>query len=521
MAPRLVPAPGVAGVDAAAASADHRGTQAAMAIFERGGNAVDAAIAANAVLTVTAPHLCGLGGDLFALVHDGKTVHALNASGRAGSGTDAAALRTAGFTAMPFRHHPAAVTIPGCVDGWTALHERFGSLPLGDVLARAIELARRGTFASPLLVASLQMLDDQARPRFGELVSQVTGPNAVVARPGIARTLEAVADAGRDAFYGGEFGAGLVQVSEGMIRDGDLSRSQADWIEVLSTDAFGVRLHTIPPNSQGYLTLAMARVAELLGVPDETESHKWLTRTVESAVKASIDRPDVLHDAADGAALVEEAARRAEMPLPDRWPPARDGDTTYLCTAQAAGLAVSLIQSNASGFGSLLVEPNTSINLQNRGLGFSLVEGHPAELAPGRRPPHTLSPALVTDSASGALRSVIGTMGGDAQPQILLQLLARLFVHGESPASAIAAPRWVLRGPRTGFDTWDGGEAPSVVIEAHAPDAWRDPVEGHETRVAPAFTSEVGHANLIVAGDDGLLYTAADPRAVIGSAAAR
>ncbi|MDQ3352658.1 MAG: gamma-glutamyltransferase, partial [Actinomycetota bacterium] len=220
MAPRLVPVPGIAGVDAAAASADHRGTQAAMAIFERGGNAVDAAIAANAVLTVTAPHLCGLGGDLFALVHDGTTVHALNASGRAGSGTDAAALRSAGFTAMPFRHHPAAVTIPGCVDGWTALHERFGSLPLGDVLARAIELAWRGTFASPLLVASLQMLDDQARPRFGELVSQVTGPNAVVARPGIARTLEAVADAGRDAFYGGEFGAGLVQVSEGMIRDG-------------------------------------------------------------------------------------------------------------------------------------------------------------------------------------------------------------------------------------------------------------------------------------------------------------
>ncbi|MEJ7721456.1 MAG: gamma-glutamyltransferase [Ilumatobacteraceae bacterium] len=184
-------------------------------------------------------------------------------------------------------------------------------MPLGDVLARAIELARRGTFASPLLVASLQMLDDQARPRFGELVSQVTGPNAVVARPGIARTLEAVADAGRGAFYGGEFGAGLVQVSEGMIRDGDLSRSQADWVEVLSTDALGVRLHTIPPNSQGYLTLAMARVAEQLGVPDETEPQEWLARTVEAAVKASIDRPDVLHDAADGAALIEAAARRA------------------------------------------------------------------------------------------------------------------------------------------------------------------------------------------------------------------
>ena len=183
-------------------------------------------------------------------------------------------------------------------------------------------------------------------------------------------------------------------------------------------------------------------------------------------------------------------------------------------------MAVSLIQSNASGFGSWLVEPTTGINLHNRGLGFSLAAGHPAELGPGRRPPHTLCPAMAT--RDGELAAVFGTMGGDAQPQILLQVAARLFAHGAAAAEAIAAPRWALRGPATGFDTWTSGAAAdrrrrgSRAGRAGAPAC---SARGHDVAVAPPFDSGFGHAHAIVVEPTGAFAAAADPRARIGSAA--
>jgi gamma-glutamyltranspeptidase/glutathione hydrolase len=203
-------------------------------------------------------------------------------------------------------------------------------------------------------------------------------------------------------------------------------------------------------------------------------------------------------------------------------PPTHDGDTTYLCTIDDDGMGVSLIQSNASGFGSWLVEPNTQVNLHNRGLGFNLIEGHPAEYAPGRRPPHTLAPALATHG-DGRLAAVFGTMGGDAQPQILLQLAARLFRHGQSPAAAVYAPRWALKGPVTGFDTWTARQGPSVLLEGHGAERWRDDLSsiGHPTHIAPPWDSAFGHAHAITVTDDGMLAGAADPRARVGSVAGR
>jgi gamma-glutamyltranspeptidase/glutathione hydrolase len=182
-------------------------------------------------------------------------------------------------------------------------------------------------------------------------------------------------------------------------------------------------------------------------------------------------------------------------------------------------MGVSLIQSNASGFGCNLVEPNTGINLHNRGIGFNLTPGHPAEFGPGRRPPHTLSPALVT--RDGRLAAVIGTMGGDAQPQILLQLLTRILHHGQSPAVAISAPRWALDGPVTGFDTWTGAGGPSIGVEAHAPAGWVPGLtaRGHRTTVQPSWDAGFGHAHAIVVEPTGMLAGAADPRTVVGSAA--
>jgi gamma-glutamyltranspeptidase/glutathione hydrolase len=525
MSDRTVPLYTTRGRTAVAVTADQLATQAAMWAFARGGNAVDAAIAANAAIAVTGPHLCGMGGDLFALVMSPNgDVHALNASGRAGSGADAAAMRDEGLTCMPLRHDVRSVTVPGCVDGWVALHERFGSIALELLLTPAIRMAAAGFAASPLLAAAVAMLDDAGRAELYELHAQATHPGAVVRRPGVALALQAIARGGRDAFYDGAFGEGLIALGAGLFSEADVLASQATWVDPLRTDVFGVELCTIPPNSQGYLTLGIARLSEEAGLPETPDDEMWAHLLIEASTAASHDRPAMLADGADGVALLDEVCGRGKLvdreAASRRSVPVADGDTTYLCTADRAGFAVSLIQSNASGFGSWLVEPTTGINLHNRGFGFSLERGHRAELTAGRRPPHTLSPALAR--RDGSLAAVLGTMGGDAQPQILAQIVARLFRHDESPAQAVAAPRWVLRGPATGFDTWTAPTPPSVVIEEGSPRSWvsRLAARGHDVAIAPAFEGSFGHANVIVAEPNGTFAATADPRARIGSAAA-
>ncbi len=516
------------------ASADQLATSAGLTIFAQGGNAVDAAIATNAAIAVTGPHLCGIGGDLFALIHidepgsDGLgETFALNASGRAGSGANPAALRAEGATEMPFKLDIRSVTVPGCIDGWVALHERFGSLPLDLILAPARRLAADGFPASPLLVGSLRQLDTPSRQNLAELASQATSTGAMVRRPGAALVLAALPISGRDGFYLGAFGDGLLELGDGLFSADDLGTVQANWVDPLSTSAFGVDVHTIGPNSQGYLTLAAARLADRLDLPDDPDDERWAHLLIEAATAAGFDRPDALHEHADGHDLLDRIDRRLDLigleSASTRPVPGSDGDTTYLCTAgvdrDGRRIGVSLIQSNASGFGSHLVEPNTGINLHNRGIGFNLVDGHPAEFGPGRRPPHTLSPALAT--RSGRLASVFGTMGGDAQPQILLQLAARLFRHGQSPTAAIDAARWVLHGPTTGFDTWTGAGGPVVHVEGHAPSGWVDAlaVRGHRSESRPAWDSGFGHAHAIVVEPTGMFAGAADPRAVVGSVA--
>ena len=507
------------------ASADQLASGAGDFVLRKGGNAVDAAIAANAAMAVTGPHLCGMGGDLFALIHDGTTVTALNASGRSGSGTTAEHLRAEGHRTMPFRHDIRTVTVPGCVDGWIALHRRYGSLPLAELLAPAIDLAEHGFPASALLSGSARRLDAAGAANLHELATQATHAGAVVRRPGTGRTLRSIARDGRDGFYGGEFGAGLLALGAGHFTASDLAAGQADWVDPLAAAMFGVDVHTIGPNSQGYLTLGGGILAGRLDLPDDPDAERWAHLLIEAAKVAGFDRPDVLHEHADGNALLAAIRGRAAAVDLEQASPlgafTGPGDTTYLCTAEVGGLAVSLIQSNASGFGSWLAEPNTAINLHNRGLGFNLLDGHPAEFGPGRRPPHTLSPALAT--RRGGLVSVFGTMGGDAQPQILLQLAARLFHHGQSPAEAVNAPRWALAGEQTGFDAWTSPDGPGVEIEGRAPDEWSAGLRarGHRVSELPPFDSAFGHAHAIVLGADGVLAGAADPRARVSSVAAR
>ena len=514
--------PSVRAPRAMVATADQLATQAGMSIAALGGNAVDIALAASAAIAVCGPHLNGLGGDLFALVHDGSEVHALNASGRAGSGADPTALRADGHTTMPLRNDIRTVTVPGFVDGWLALHERFADLEPAVLLGPAIALAEGGFPASPLLIGSLAMLDDAGRSQLGELARQALGTGDRVRRPGVARTLRSIGAAGRDAFYDGEFGHGLIEVGAGWFDETDLATSSAEWVVALSTTAWGVDLWTCPPNSQGYLALAGAALADGLDLPDDPDDPQWAHLLIEAATAVGYDRPAVLHDGADGARLLRDRAARGHMVDPrraSRRPLAgRNGDTTYLC-ATADQMGVSIIQSNASGFGSWLVEPNTAINLHNRGLGFSLEAGHPAELAPGRRPPHTLLPALAT--RDGRLEAVFGTMGGDAQPQVVLQLAARLFRNGQSPQAAVDAARWALRGPATGFDTWTAADGPVVNVEGHAPSAWSEGLSerGHRVALLGSYDSGFGHAHAIRRDARGWWSGAADPRTVVGSVA--
>ncbi|ACZ89584.1 gamma-glutamyltransferase family protein [Streptosporangium roseum] len=495
---------------------DHLASSAGVAMLERGGSAADAAIAANAVLAVTAPHMCGLGGDLFALVHDGTGAPAaLNASGRAGSGADAERLRAEGHDRMPHRHDVRSTPVPGCADGWLALHGRYGRLPAAEVLAPAIGHARDGFPASPLMIPALETVgplceDFASARRAGDLIR----------RPGVARALEALAD-GRDGFYLGEFGQGLLEVGGGEYTEDDLAKASAEWVDPLRVRAFGHDVWTMPPNSQGYLLLLALGIAEGLDLPSDPGDPLWAHLLVEAARMAGHDRPELLFDGASVEEALGSAAARRALIHPARRVAVRDltspGDTTYLCAVDGDGMGVSLIQSNAAGFGGMVFEPRTGINLHNRGIGFSLVPGHPAEYGPGRRPPHTLVPALVT-RPDGSLRSVVGTMGGDAQPQILLQVLTRLLAHGQTPGEAIGAARWRLASGGTGFDTWDAPDQAMVEVEAGGPwgDGLRD--RGHPVGAAP-YGSTFGHAHLIDLLPSGVLAGAADPRSIIGAAA--
>jgi gamma-glutamyltranspeptidase/glutathione hydrolase len=515
-------------------SVDHLASSAGVAMLRAGGNAVDAAIATSAVLAVTTQHMCGMGGDLFALVHGPRfSVPAvLNSSGRSGSGASPDRLREAGHTAVPRRGDIAAVPVPGCVDGWCALHDRFGTLPLSTLLEPARTLAADGFPISPTLAMSARGLAAVGGDATGDYPSGAAlFPGAVMRRPGVARTLATIAAEGRAGFYEGEFGEGLVALGDGEYAPSDLSVSNADWIQGLSLEipAWSRRLWTVPPNSQGYLTLANSWIASSFpGFPTTSPSDpQWAHLSVEAARQAGGDRLDVLHEHADGEALLDEsrlATRRAEISQLGVSPLGRregygSGGTIYLCTADGSGLGVSLIQSNYTGFGSMLIEPSTRIFLQNRGCGFSLEAGHPAEYGPRRRPPHTLAPALVTHD-DGSLDCVLGTMGADAQPQVLLQLLLRRYGAGEDPATSIAAGRWVLAGADVGMGVWEGRVDVRVVLEEHAPAAWPEGLSalGHRVEVTPSWAGSFGHAHLISFEPSGALAGAADPRSLGGVA---
>lgn len=499
---------------------DHLATAAGVDLLRKGGSAVDAAIGANAVLSVTSSHMCGMGGDLWALVHfdDAEPPATLDASGRAGSGADPDRARADGLRSIPLTGDVRAVTVPGAVDGWLALHQRFGRLPLADVVAPAVSLADDGFAVAPQLaftaprVAHVDYNELPANPVVGEIVT----------RPGSARALKAISTDGRAGFYGGEFGDGLLAAGPEEFTVDDLGRSQARWVDPISVHAFGHRIWSPPPTSQGYLSLLGAAIADGFELPHDASGVHLL---IEAAAQAAHDRPTQLFEGADPSVLLSAdriAERRRAIDPRQAGPlgvPEWHGDTTYLCVVDRDGMGVSLINSNASGFGAGIIAGSSGIFLHDRGLGFSLERGHPAEYGPGRRPPHTLSPALVTHG-DGRLRTVLGTMGGDSQPQIVLQMLAASLVHGIDPGRALGSGRWKIAPADDGggFDTWRAGHDREIRVEDHVDRAVVDGLTERGHAVRKAHWSEFGHAHMIEVTEHGSLAGAADPRALTGAA---
>jgi gamma-glutamyltranspeptidase/glutathione hydrolase len=452
---------------AAVVTPHHLSADAGRQILLDGGNAVDAAIAIVAAQGVVAPETCGLGGDLFALVHSPgwPRPRALNASGRAGAGADPEILRLGGHSEIPL-DHAAVVTVPGCVDGLLTLARELGTRPMRELLRRAIALAEDGFEVSQ---EQSQAFERQAatyrdNPAVASFYPEGRPVHAGehVRRPELAATLAGVASGDRSDFYAAQPGHDIVAAVGGMITLEDLARDQAEWVDPISVDVFGMTAWTTPPNSQGYLGPAALRVFEILGPPDDPGDPMWWHMLIESYRSLAWERDDLVSDPErsplPAAKLVEEERlhRLASM-ITGRagvWPSStgRTSGTAYMCVADGTGMGVSIIQSNYRGTGSPFGAARSGFLLHDRGLGFSLMPGHPNELTPGRRPMHTLSPTLWTkgDRASW----LIGTRGGAIQPQLVAQMAARVVGAGIDPAVAQTQPRWAIAdfGPGTGSD---------------------------------------------------------------------
>lgn len=525
---RLPGAPLISKGQAAAVTPHVLASQAAIDILARGGNAADAAIAANATLGVVAPDTCGIGGDLFALIHrpGAADPEALNSSGRAGAGATATALRDRGHKSIPI-DSPFAVTVPGCVDGWEAISDRHGTLPLSTVLARAIEHATNGFAATPELSSSLQRFEDTLAPQVSSTGLYPDGcspqPGETVHRPHLAETLSEIGRSGRSAFYSGPVADDIVTATEGVLRSDDLARIQARWIRPISLDILGWTGWTLPPNSQGYLTLAAAWLFEQLDPPHDPDHPMFTHAAIEAFRAVAWERDRYVADSRFAPLPADELLRpsrleerlgqisierRTEWPTPSPAP----GGTAYLCVRDRHGMGVSLIQSNFHGIGSRLGAGRAGFFLQDRGSGFTLEPGHPNELAPGKQPLHTLAPSLWTKDNSLAM--LLGTRGGDFQPQTLLQVLAYMRWGRMDAAAAQLRPRWTTQERQESRST--------VTYEPHLGESVAGDLNdrGHATTPTPGWMSGWGPV-AVITGDRDEVLGAADPRvastAAIGS----
>jgi gamma-glutamyltranspeptidase/glutathione hydrolase len=504
--------------------------RAGVQILERGGNAVDAAIAANATIGLMEPTGNGLGGDLFAIVYDPKTgqIHGLNASGWAPTGLTTALVRSKGHERMPGRGI-YSVTVPGVVAGWEALRAKLGSRPFNEILAPAIFYAKEGFPVSEVIAAgwsrSVTMLAEHPNSKQTFLVDGTRAPKAgeVFRNPDLARSLELVAEKGRDGYYRGPIAEAILAISReqgGTFTADDLAAFEPEWVAPISTTYRGWTVYEIPPQGQGIAALIMLNIMERFPLGEwGFHSPRALHAMIEAKKLAYADMIRYVGDprfanvpvkqmldkahAAERARLIDmrEAACSVE---PSTFPGITDaegGDTIYLTAVDKDGMMVSLIQSNYSGFGSGLVPPGTGFMLHNRGGLFTLEENRPNTLSPRKRPLHTIIPAFMEKDGT---RISFGIMGGWNQSQAHAQFVANIVDYGMTIQQALEAGRFT-KGSFSGCD---------VDVEALVPAEVRLDLAalGHQVRSVPPRTGTFGFGQAVMRDQTGVNRGASEPR---------
>lgn len=496
--------------------------QAGLQMLQKGGNAIDAAIAAAVTLTVVEPTSNGIGGDAFALVWDGARLHGLNGSGRAPGALKAEDVRARGYEKMPSDGW-WPVTVPGAPDSWQVLHERFGRLPFEEVLAPAVRYAEEGHPVSPIVAfywekAAKRFLSSKD-PALAEwastFASKGSTPKAgeLWRSPDQARTLRTLAERGTRDFYEGEMAEKIIafaRATGGLLNGDDLANHHSQWVTPISTSYRGHEIWEIPPNGQGLTALIALAILE--GTDVHTHPHgspEALHLQIEAMKLAFADASryiaDPEHVDVPTNALLDPAyiASRRELissraRQPEAGTPPRSG-TVYLCTADRDGMMVSYIQSNYMGFGSGVVIPETGIALQNRGACFSLEAGHLNEAAGGKRAYHTIIPSFLT--RHGQAVGPFGVMGGYMQPQGHVQVALGTIDHGLNPQAVLDAPRWqVQSGLKVQLE---------MGISVESQEALQ--ARGHDVELLPI--GEFGRGQIIWRLDDGVLVAGSDMRA--------
>lgn len=444
-----------------AATSQPLATQVALDILKEGGTAVDAAIAANAVLGVVEPTGCGLGGDLFAIVWDNtsKQLYGLNASGRSPRTLTREYFLKQGYSSIPSLG-PLPVTVPGCVDGWYELHDRFGKLPMEAILKPAIQYAEEGFPVTELIAYYMEINARYLKdfPGFAETFmphGRTPQKGEVFKNPRLAKTLEKIAQGGRERFYQGDIAhiiADYVQEQGGFISYQDLAEHHSEWVAPVNTTYRGYEVWELPPNGQGIATLQMLNILEIYDLASMGfGSTEYLHTFVETKKVVYEDRakyysdPD-FNDIPVEQLISKEYAREREKLMDARqagksYSPGilENGETVYLTVADKDGNMVSLIQSNYRGMGSGMTPGDLGFVLQDRGELFSLEEGHFNVYEPGKRPFHTIIPAFVTRNGEPFMS--FGVMGGAMQPQGQVQVLVNIIDFGMNLQEAGDAPR--------------------------------------------------------------------------------
>ncbi|MGS2721433.1 gamma-glutamyltransferase [Paraglaciecola aestuariivivens] len=453
-------------------------TQVGLEVLRQGGNAIDAAIAANAMLGLVEPTGSGIGGDLFAIVWDAKTqkLYGLNASGRSPQSLTLEHFKLQGLDKIP-AYGPLPVSVPGAVDGWFELHNKFGRLPMRDILTPSIEYAKNGFPVSELIAYYLKL--SQAKfeqyPGFKETYmpnGKVPTKGQLFRNPDLAVTYEKIATGGRDVFYKGDIAraiAAYMQEQGGFLTYEDLASHTSDWVTPVSTNYKGYDVWELPPNGQGIAALQILNILEQFDVEDMGfGSLDYIHTFVEAKKLAFEDRakyyadPDFNQIPVEWLISKQYAQQRAKLIKPNLAAKRVDaginhGDTIYLTTADKEGNMVSLIQSNYRGMGSGMTPTGLGFMLQDRGELFSLQAGHFNQYAPNKRPFHTIIPAFIT--RDGKPWVSFGVMGGGTQPQMHAQIVVNLIDFGMGLQEAGDAPRMLHSGSSqpTGEIMSDGG----------------------------------------------------------------